>query len=88
MRIMERTRYDDDERYYEPRRRTAKERSTRGFRRFKRLSCSTKRRFPDEERAKSFRNGLKVSGRLKNDLRVYQCPICNGYHLTGQTGST
>lgn len=61
-----------------------KERASKGFRRFKRVSCSTKRRFPDEDRAKAFRSALSMHGKLKNAMRIYQCPICNGYHLTGQ----
>lgn len=76
---------DDDYRDARPRR--AKEYSSKGFRRFKRVSCSTKRRFPNEERAKAFRSALAMHGRLKNAMRIYPCPICKGYHLTGQVSN-
>lgn len=50
---------------------------------FRHKSCARKRRFVSEQQAKDFRTGLKMKGTLKNKLRVYGCPFCKGYHLTG-----
>lgn len=45
-------------------------------------SCIGKSRYPSIERAhKSRKRATKERGIL---LRVYKCPICNGWHLTSK----
>jgi hypothetical protein len=54
----------------------------------KRKTCGigAKRRFPDRASAIASLHTLKShSGRDKVPARAYQCPECNGWHLTSQS---
>lgn len=47
---------------------------------FKNRSCSTKKRFRSHEEAKQSKSTIRNNRDVK--LRVYECELCKGYHLT------
>lgn len=46
--------------------------------------CSRKRRYRSEHEARLFANRAETKRGPK--LRVYWCPICEGWHITSKTG--
>jgi hypothetical protein len=50
----------------------------------KQRSCG-KRRFRDKQQAlRALRTLQRVGSRQKIPVRAYQCPACNGWHLTSK----
>ena len=50
-------------------------------------TCASKRRYPCELTARAAAmESIEVNGNAKV-LGVYQCPHCNGWHLTRQVGT-
>lgn len=49
----------------------------------RRRMCSGKRRYPSEARAMN--TAIRALHREQaTGLRVYRCPVCDGYHLTSR----
>lgn len=44
--------------------------------------CKSKNRYGTLKEARTMRNHKERYHRKKGSLRIYQCPICQGYHLT------
>lgn len=56
---------------------------TSQYKSFHANSCKKKIRFPDEEEAKRSRRVLKLKrGDECEDIRIYECEICGGFHFT------
>ena len=47
-----------------------------------RRMCRSKNRYATLKEARSMRNHKERYHHKKGELRIYQCPLCNGYHLT------
>lgn len=47
--------------------------------------CFGKSRYPTESRANVYREKAESARKVK--LRVYHCPICQGYHMTKQVAT-
>lgn len=51
----------------------------------RRKTCRNgKRRFPDRESALGALKATSQSTRDRKPLRVYDCPMCHGWHLTSE----
>lgn len=51
----------------------------------KQRTCGGKRRFRDRQEAlRSVRHAAFVSTREKVPTRAYECPNCNGWHVTSK----
>lgn len=57
---------------------------------FRRKSCLHKKRFGSMDEAKYSRHhifaAIRKSGKEPDDLRIYGCPFCRGYHFTSILG--
>ena len=44
--------------------------------------CGSKNRYASLKEARTMRNRKEKYHYKKGQLRIYQCPVCAGYHLT------
>lgn len=47
-------------------------------------TCSRKMRYPDEHVARAVGTEQMATGRAPQQLFIYQCKVCRGWHLTKQ----